>query len=970
MPTLVDIPKVGRVSFPDTMTDSDIVNAIQTRILPKENPSLFSRIEQAVGATTTPASEEAAIAAQNPAAKGVAEAIGESLTPKNLAIGAGLAALTAIAPPLGAATIGVLGAKGAGQAAGAGFVALQQGDVKETAKQAANLTLSGLMAAAPIAKFATDRSPIEPVKEIKPPADNKPVTPPPFAPEPASTRTGDIGITQQPQTSVLSNLKAIFDRPLSEYKANIRTAWKSFAMESLPRTTQADRVVGEAGVRAASARFVARQRGELFADKVLEGTGVDPIKFGAALTEDNLRSLKSNYMAEAERARSEGNPEDAIDFQNAAESVASIVGEKNSPFKTESDYQSFLDKPETKVALERHTSLWQEQKDPLFRQANDLDPEHELPSRGEQTGARINLKGIREGETSGTSVGAPARKGIRQLATIKRLDPFARRATGMSDAYEIDYREIMAHGFEREMPVAAQHEFIRNLIESGNAKVTASAINDVPVKGQQTRGFLLSLRPWSKQWLQVPERLADEYAAVMGLTEKASLGAFTKAGEFATRQSVLGLAEGSTHFGNLLTQVFTGLGPTANPLVNALAKSLGRVDLLYSLPKVFLKAFTDHREEMVKLAEIGAAKTPYGGLLGRGLLNPIDKGVRLVSADLYKSMADAGWVENTETGLREFVNQVGQYNKQLQPKWIRTLRETQVQPFVTAGHTFNVMGLRRMALQGGATGTSGTAKLALKADILGGWLGFITLAGGLNYLLSGSVKGPPGTKLGDVGWIDSDGQTKTIPLARIAGFERGLRVTGIGPAATALMRGETPGEALRSGGEAVANAALGYATGPMSRTLFLAGTGKTPSIPSFQEAPVVPPSDELNVIRNQVTSNMATALQEMNPLVDSAVRVAKAVKRGASTGEIVGEVAQKQLSRYSPRSLSEIQSNPNFAKIVRSADLHRFADYIATETRKLPVDQRQTYVEQQLVDLEPADRRKVKRDLKIKRILH
>src|SRR5207248_9676597 len=101
-----------------------------------------------------------------------------------------------------------------------------------------------------------------------------------------------------------------------------------------------------------------------------------------------------------------------------------------------------------------------------------------------------------------------------------------------------------------------------------------------------------------------------------------------------------------------------------NPMLNALIKSLGRPDLLYRIPAVLIRGFTDRRSEMISLMERGSAKESYRGTIGR-VLSAVDQGARLTAESVYKGMAEQGWVEDTETGLREFVNQVGNYNKRL-----------------------------------------------------------------------------------------------------------------------------------------------------------------------------------------------------------------------------------------------------------------------------------------------------------------
>ncbi len=688
----------------------------------------------------------------------------------------------------------------------------------------------------------------------------------------------------------------------------IRDAWRSFSMQSLPKITDADRETGEAGVRMAASVPVAQMKGELFAKNVLKTPDAKfDLKFGTALTEDNLRSIK----AEAEKA---GQPT----------KVATLVGIENSPFKTEKQYQDFLNSPEFQSALQRHKELWTAEKDPLFRQANDLDPDVELASRGLQTGARVNLKAVQKGEGTPTTIG-PARSGlIRQAATLKKYNPFARKATGLGSSYEGSYTEIMKNGFAKEYPVAKQHQFIKALLDSGNAVLTDKEFPDISIKGEATKGYLMRLGPFLNRWLQVRKSLAPEYQAASGLDPAKSWGIYTKAANVMTRQSIVGLAEGSTHVSNLASHVFTGLGPSGNPMLNALIKSAGRADIVYSLPKILINAFSDRKADMIKLAEIGAAKQPYARkvtgpitwLLSRPawLIDKTDKGTRLYANDVYKKLADNGYVPNTETGLREFVNQLGQYNKKLQPALIRDLRDTGVQPFATAMQNFNVQGLRTISAAPGVKATSNMAALALRADKAASLMGFAVLVGTL--------------KLGAVGWVGDDKKLHQLDLGALTGMSRGARITGIQPAIEALRLGLSPNTAIRAGVQGVGNTLLSSATGPLNRFGVVALT-------MVQEAKVVPPQDKLAPLKSQAAANIAAAVQSANPGIDFIAKMAQGKP---------GEAVTRQFSRYAPKTGLSTETIAALPKIVKASEIKDYADALAKEARKIPMKERGKWI--------------------------
>lgn len=731
--------------------------------------------------------------------------------------------------------------------------------------------------------------------------------------------------------------------PLEKVATGVHDWWRSFSMQSLPKITAANREVGEAGVRYETAPRVARAKGIDFAERVLGDDQPKEFdtKLGTALTEDNLRGIKEGLRTQSVQELAKGNVKEANRLQAAADKVASLVGRKNSPFKTEAEYQDFLKNSKTQEAIDRHIQQWEAEKDPLFRKANDLNPDAELASRGLQTGARVNLKNVVGEEGTPTTVGPASRPTlIRQTATLLRNDPFRRQAKGTGQSYEGSYREIMANGFEREYPVAMQHDFIRQLIESGEATLTNKEFpKDFEIKGEKVKGYLMKLRPWAGQFLQIRKSLAPEYESISGLTPAVKIPYYSKAADFLTRQSIMGLAEGSTHIANIGTQLFTGVGPTANPMLNALLKTTGRADLLYSVPKMLVAAFADRKTDMLRLAEIGAAKEPYKGTIG-WVINKVDQGTRLYASDLYRKMAKDGWVEDTETGEREFVNQVGQYAKRLQPTLIRVLRDTGTQPFATAMHTFNVQGLRNMAMGPGAKAPSNLAAIALRADKAAGIIGTIVLITALNKLVSGTATGPPGTALGSVGWIGDDKKLHQFNVGKLTGWERGPRITGTKAAVEARRLGLSPNTALTAAGKDVAGSALNYVAGPAVQFATKAMTGQRPGVPMVQEAKIVPPNDTLAPMKSQAAENLKTALQEINPVVDTAVRVAQ--------GKPTHEIIQSQLSRYTPRTGMDQQTIAALPKIVHSSELHSYVDALAKEARKLEPAKRTSFLMKRL----------------------
>jgi hypothetical protein len=778
---------------------------------------------------------------------------------------------------------------------------------------------------------------------------------------------------------------------------SFRDAWNQFSLKAAPHMTAMDRRTGELGVRFASSFFHSKVKGQVFAHKVLAGIkdrAAFDTKLGAGIAEDNLRSIKQHYLEQAEISRNKDEhiaearerigelAQDAKDgdvdakkqikdaririkqleemdppekFEEAAGKVFSFIGKKKSPFKTEKEYQDFLNSDDAKTAIDRHKNLWREQKDPLYRRANDLDPETPLQTRGLQTGARINLKGILEEEAGVEPSKTMTGKGTkvpRQTVTLLKNDPFGREAKGQGQDYEMSYEQMIKHGFTREGPVAAQHDWIKQMVQSGLAKITdQSSVPGFTLRGEPTVGRMLRINPWRGGWLQIPKSLLPEYDGIIDYHGRFEIPYLTSAMKYLTQESTQGLAEGSTHMSNLVMQLFSGPGPTSSALLNTLIKvGGGRIDFPIRVAAALVKGARAGESGMLDLIEIGAAKEPFGKRINvpftggklsvwnpmGSAINILDRGVRLQAAESYKAMVEKGLVPDTETGLREYVNQMGQYNRRLQPRWTRALRDTHLSPFMTALQTFGAQGLRQLALSPGVKATSLPAAIALRADMLASFIGLAVSVGTINYLTSRNPLGPAGTHLGNIGWVGDDGKVHQIPVGPLVGATRGLRMTGAQAFLESKMQGLSTGTALLQDSRALGNTVLEPLSGPGPQFISRAFTGHRIGFGLKSEAKPAPPGPEFNPLNNAVANQVKNAIRHMNPWYDTASALYE--------GKSVAETASRQLTRYMPQTGPSAETMENIGGIVHQSEVNTYAEGLNTLARKLPRDQRAEYI--------------------------
>ncbi len=741
---------------------------------------------------------------------------------------------------------------------------------------------------------------------------------------------------------------------------NIWNTVKGVAGQSMPKTTAADRLVGEAGVRYASSRIAARPLAQTFAAHALEGTGVDPVKFGAALTEDNLRSIRETLRQQATERLAAGDEQGSELAAQKANDVATVVGSKGSPFKTEDEYFDFLSQPETKKALQQHIQLWKEIVEPQYKQARELDPDVELPTRGQQTGARINLKAVLPDEPAThpvSAVGSPQLTG-----TFKKKTPFGIKAKGTGQIYDINYDDIIGNTFTRQLEIANKNAFDDALVKSGNAVIDKPG-QTFTIKGEPTVAFPITRKaiqvggetyPASKN-IYVRKSLAGEYRTAANVNERHNIPLVTTVMGGLNKMALAGLTDFSVHTSNLMTALFNR--PVSAKLFgDTLLSATGRSDIPITLGKAIHKAFQDNREQISELSKIGAMRPQDpSGWSGR-ILRSVDKTTRLVLDDTFTSLVKEGLVPDTETARREYVNQVGQYNRRLQGPITRWLRETGFGPFVTAGKTFNSLGVKMATLSPGTKATSPLAAASLRANVLSKWVGAAVLVGTLNYLLTKKAAGRPGTPVGniDFGTNDKTGKQQSFPLLSLIGLGRGLRVTGLRGAIESKRMGLSNADAFDSAARDIVNSWVAPGAGPPVKAAVITASGYPPAVKVGRASRVAPPGS------SQALENIKEAGKELNPLIQGVIDLKE--------GKPVSEALSRQLPRLSMATGKSEGMVKDYPKIVTMARANEFTEDVIYQARRMPFADRRKFVNDQIQRLPPMAREHARREVDRRRV--
>ncbi len=750
---------------------------------------------------------------------------------------------------------------------------------------------------------------------------------------------------------------------LSDVVKNAWTSTKGFlgglAGKTFPKTTLISKRLGELGARWISSKIAARPKAELFVAEVLGDSGLKSRDVGAALTEDNLRSIKKAF-------------EDSGDTESASK-VQTLIGKKGSPFKTEREYQDFLSNPKFKEVVERHKDMWKSTVEPQYIAAMRLDPDTELPSRGLQTGARINLRAVQEGENPKNVVQTVARGNL--LNTLRKKSPFGIQATGTGEVYHTDLHDLMENTFGRQDEIANKNEFEKALVDSGNA-VEGKPGQQVVIDGRPAVGFplqrktvIVNGKPISQnRTLYVNSKIASEYRIGANVDFTPPKGIFSKITNLMNQSAIASATEASTHVMNLGSALFALPGTSGRLLNDAFLSSFGRVDIPVKIVRLLMKSMQDNRAQIAGLSEIGAmrgyhepTKIPVMRQASQ-LIQWMDKNTRLVLDDAYNRMRADGLVDPSETSRREFVNQVGQYNSRAQPYLMGQMRKLGISPFVTAGKNFNTLGIREATLNPGVKATSPTAALALRANMLSKWIGVSALLMTANYLLTknkgGGVMGRKGTPIGyiDTGEKDKNGRNILINVLGITGQGRALRVTGLKGFIDSERMGLGSHTAMDTASRDMINSAISPWAGPLPRFIVGAASGYPTAVNVGREFPVTPPGSSQHV------SDFKNAVIQMNPVVAG---IHQAMQPN-SAGWI--DAVRSQFPRLVPQAGKADSMTANYPEIVEKAQANDFINDVIHKARTVPLENRKSFVESQIKMLPAELRQKAEQEMIYRRV--
>lgn len=587
---------------------------------------------------------------------------------------------------------------------------------------------------------------------------------------------------------------------------------------SAPKTLAVSEDTANKLVRYASSRIAAPLVARSLATEVLGKHWNDPrfsTVLGAVVVEDQLRGVKQGFLDAAAKTT---DPAERQEFLDMANKVVSMVGRPNSPLRAEIQFQTLLQAPAIKEAVERHKRLLQ----PIAEQAHTQLGGKDARG-GENTGAFANLIAILNPDDVESVRGMVF--GSRQgdiTNPLKRGSVFSKQRRGTAEqGYVIDYRTIAERMIRGNYEQKALRDTYDSYVNSGLAvEEKAGVAPPKTLGGKPTEKVTVEMRgagPGQTRIrnLWVRQDVAPELRQALATDSKFERGAVRMVLDAINTVQIVGLTDAVWHTFNMVGSIVTAQGGR-NILVDAARKMPG-LNLLDAGARIVHNAIRvgmDHpdiQKELAQLSEIGAGRSELvhrtgiskavGAMGVPDPMNPllwssyfirlIDKAGRITLNEMFNNLVNRKLVEDSEFNRREFINRMGQYNSRLMNKYQDVARELSLSSFIVAGKNFNRLARQKLLWDPGvkALDAQAWAKMHL-IEGLGWTTALVVLPVLANKALTGTLYGRPGTPIGaiDTGRDDKQGRPIVIDPLQTILLRRGLRITGMQALARGVLR--------------------------------------------------------------------------------------------------------------------------------------------------------------------------------------
>lgn len=717
----------------------------------------------------------------------------------------------------------------------------------------------------------------------------------------------------------------------------------------VPALTRADRESGEKAGTMAKARDAGTLMAPEMIDKVFgpKSTPEERKLYGSAFLEEGFRTAKMNHNKEAmeahqaaqalsQRAAATADPAEKARLEDAAkaeteraqasqkkrDAVTTAIGASWSSLPDEQTYQNTLADPKYQQAMRNYEKYFVPVMENNYRLAEGLDDNEDIHAVTQIPGRPLNRIALREGDTFADGSKVPPKVGPPEPASDEatpsgsargRLQNlkmgklgFARQAELSHANYEPDLGRMIENTLQKGNYLAAKADWLRTMVKNGVADFGTpgqkiDGVKEIPFvsppKGTQAAGP-------GETSLYVPEGHYSEVRQLLQVDQPASRLPLTG---WLTKVALASSVEFVYHGKNL----FTG----------AMLPGVSPVDLLTDAYRA-VSGDKSLNADLIRLAQVGVDVHPdktAGALLPEAYakLDPtyymgkILEGTRKVMQSTldkaFDRLVKTRDVPDTATARRDFINQLGNYDRSTQQKLVVLLRDLGIGDFATAGSNYYLRGLRSLAMDPGVNSTTWKGATMMRGEMLAKTLAVLGSVGVANYLMWGNILGDDKTPLGAIKTgTNAKGQTSYFDLTSLIGLTRGLRATG----ALAMLQGHRTGEpTAKSADKAtddIIHSLLHPALGPPAQFAYTAATGKNTL--GMKVAPQVSTAKTALGMRqaaakgmpppgsSQAWQNVLAALKNANPAIGTLTgwnRPGQDVGIPQKVGEMMGPFGMK-----------------------------------------------------------------------------
>lgn len=506
---------------------------------------------------------------------------------------------------------------------------------------------------------------------------------------------------------------------------------------------------------------------------------------------------------------------------------------KNSPIKSQAEYNRLLSDPDIKTSL----AQWKSRIMPVAQEMHEKLGGR-LAETGQETGVFANLIAVLEDRPQDVE-NAPVAKG--PLTTMRRGSAFSRERKFSGEEYNLDAADMAKRMFVKNAQEYQKRLFYDELARTGNGKILkqGDTVPEGMVKLKNPVGFQTVINNGevfhNSQWLAVKKNLVSEVQQLLQLNTswreqlKQSAPLVDIASQVIIKTQVgLGIDLGF-HVANDIAATLTspkGMQYLPKKIVNGVKAT---VDLVRNTPGV--------QEELAKMAESGV--TFRGASLGgwsSKALKVSDTVTRLILNREYDELVKEGKVVNSDAERRRYINgRAGQYNKRFMTYFQQQMQETGLGSFNVAGRNFNRLAVGQITMSPGVKAKTTADALRLRLSIATGVaLALVALPRLANILTTGQAM-PPGVKEGQaVIKQNKDGTYVVIDLTKLSMLGRGGRATGLSDVMSEQilprLEGQQPatlGQTAKDAATDIGRTALSPFVGPPVNLASTLATGKS-----------------------------------------------------------------------------------------------------------------------------------------------